>query len=80
MFFEHDSIGGKLRYVGAGHDPIFFYKKETGEVEKIIPGGIATGVRRITNVNSIKLKDMPMDDGDVFVGYTDGIIEARNSE
>jgi serine phosphatase RsbU (regulator of sigma subunit) len=49
-------------------------------VEKIIPGGLAMGVRNIVNTNSIKVRDMLLDDGDFLMGYTDGIIEARNSK
>lgn len=80
VFFEHEGMGGKLRYIGAGHDPMYYYHAKTGEVEKIIPGGIATGVRRIVNVSSIKLKDLPMEDNDMLIGYTDGIIESRNPQ
>lgn len=78
VFFEHDAMGGKLRYIGAGHDPVFLFHHKDRSVEKIIPGGIATGVRRIVNVGSVKLKDMLMEDDDILVGYTDGIIEARS--
>jgi serine phosphatase RsbU (regulator of sigma subunit) len=49
-------------------------------VEKIIPGGLAMGVRNIVNANSIKVRDMLLDDGDFLMGYTDGIIEARNNK
>jgi serine phosphatase RsbU (regulator of sigma subunit) len=78
VFFEHESMGGKLRYIGAGHDPMIFHHHKTGAIEKIIPGGLATGVRRLVNVGSIKLRELPMEDNDIFVGYTDGILEARN--
>ena len=36
-------------------------------------------MRNITNAASIKIRDLPFEDGDFFVGYTDGILEARNS-
>ncbi len=78
IFFEHESMGGKLRYIGAGHDPMVYYHAKTWQVDKIIPGGLATGVRKIVNVGSIKLKELLMEDNDIFVGYTDGILEARN--
>jgi len=38
VFFEHEGMGGKLRFIGAGHDPLIFYTAKTGTVEKIIPG------------------------------------------
>lgn len=80
VFFEHESMGGKLRFIGAWHDPLMFYTAKTGTVEKIIPGGLASGVRKILNVGSIKLKELPMENNDIFIGYTDGILEARNAQ
>lgn len=76
--FEHDSKTGKLNFIGAGHDPMYIYHKSTREVEKVIPGGLALGVRSINNVSSIKLREFDLQDGDILIGYTDGIIEARN--
>lgn len=29
VFFEHESMGGKLRYIGAGHDPMFYFHSKT---------------------------------------------------
>ena len=79
VFLEHDSTNARIRFIGAGHDPMFFYHNKTQTVEKIIPGGLAMGVRNITNSSSIKIKDVPFEDHDYLIGYTDGIIEARNS-
>jgi Stage II sporulation protein E (SpoIIE) len=80
VFVEHDATNGRMRFIGAGHDPMYVYRARTQMVEKIIPGGLAMGVRNIVNTNSIKVRDMPLDDGDFLMGYTDGIIEARNSK
>ncbi len=80
VFMEHDSMAGTLKFIGAGHDPMYIYHAKTREVEKIIPGGLALGVRNISNVGSIKVRDMILEDGDILVGYTDGIIEARNAQ
>ena len=44
----------------------------------MIPGGLAVGVRIITNMDSLKIREIDLADGDVIFGYTDGIIEARN--
>jgi serine phosphatase RsbU (regulator of sigma subunit) len=80
VFLEHDAISGRIRFIGAGHDPMYVYRAHTQTVEKIIPGGLAMGVRNIINSTSIKVRDMPLEDGDFLMGYTDGIIEARNSK
>lgn len=37
VFFELDNTSNKLSFIGAGHDPMFLYKKRTNSVEKIIP-------------------------------------------
>lgn len=29
IFFEHESMGGKLRYIGAGHDPMVYVHSRT---------------------------------------------------
>ncbi len=78
VFFELDSTTNSLSFVGAGHDPMLLYRKHSHTVEKIIPGGLALGVRLIQNTSSVKLRDIKMDDGDVLFGYTDGIIEVKD--
>ncbi len=78
VFFEYDANVGKLRFIGGGHDPIFLYRSTTKEIEKIVPGGLAMGVRITKNVGSIKVRDLDMGHRDVLFGYTDGIIEARD--
>jgi len=79
VFFELDITTNGLHFIGAGHDPMFLYRKATNTVEKIIPGGLALGVRIIPNVGSIKLRDLILENGDVLLGYTDGIIEIKDS-
>lgn len=78
VFFELDSTTNKLSFIGGGHDPMLLYRKKTNSVERIIPGGLALGVRLIPNIASIKIKDIEMADGDVLFGYTDGIIEVKD--
>lgn len=78
VFLEHDAEKNELRYIGAGHDPIFVYRSATKTVEKIIPGGLALGVRPIKNASSIKIRTFDMAHRDVIFGYTDGIIESRD--
>lgn len=80
IFFEWDYVKNSLKMVWAGHPPLFVYRKAERKVEKIIPGWLALWVRNITNVSSIKIKDVPLSDWDVVFGYTDWIIEAKNHE
>lgn len=78
VFFEWSEKERKLRFVGGGHDPLYVYRKSTKTLEKVIPGGLAIGVRIITNMESLKVREIDLADGDILFGYTDGIIEARN--
>ena len=80
VFFELNNSTNKLSFIGAGHDPMFLYRKKTNAIEKIIPGGLALGVRIIPNISSVKIKEIQMENGDVLFGYTDGIIEVKNAD
>ena len=79
VFFEWDSKKSSLKFIGAGHDPLFHYHRASGELEKVIPGGLALGVRLINNPSSIKIREIEFAHEDILLGYTDGIIEARNT-
>jgi serine phosphatase RsbU (regulator of sigma subunit) len=54
------------------------YRRKTKQIEKIVAGGLALGVRTITNKNSISAKELALDDGDILFGYTDGLVEVRD--
>jgi|GEM_PF-2482871 len=57
---------------------MFLYRKNSDIVERIIPGGLALGVRLIKNTSSIKVRELILENGDVLFGYTDGIIEMKD--
>ncbi len=80
VLFEHDGGSGRLQFLWAGHDPMYIFRHETKTVEKLIPGWLALWVRIITNKESLKPKEIFLKEHDVLIGYTDGIIEARNSQ
>ena len=80
IFFEWDIRKKKLNFIGGGHDPIYVYRRRTGELEKIIPGGLAIGVRTIKESALLKIREIPLEDGDCLVAYTDGILEARGAD
>jgi len=69
----------KLSYVGAGHEHILVYHAKTGECEAVLTGGIALGMVP-DNSKIIKEKDIPLEDGDCVVLYTDGLTEAKNKK
>lgn len=57
---------------------MYVFRKRISKLEKVIPGGLAIGVRVVKNAESLKIKQMPMDEDDIVFLYTDGIIESRS--
>lgn len=81
IFFEiQKDIPEKVNFVGMGHEPMLIYRQSTKSVEKIIPGWLAAWIRIIKEKNDIKIKDIILEDGDVLLVYSDGIIESKNAE
>ena len=78
IFFEYVYSEREIYYIGAGHDPLYIYRANMGRVEKVVPGWLALGVRKILNLESIHKKPLVLHQDDIIFGYTDGIPEARN--
>jgi sigma-B regulation protein RsbU (phosphoserine phosphatase) len=69
--FDPKTLG--LTYCSAGHDPVLLIRN--GKVRKLIEGGLPLGVE----VDHVYAKTrIQLEPQDVFVGYTDGIIDAFN--
>ncbi|MFC2155057.1 PP2C family protein-serine/threonine phosphatase [Acidobacteriota bacterium] len=70
-----------LTIASAGHNPLIVYKHKKRKTELYNPGGIAIGFRKGDAYKSIiKEKTIPIDKGDIFVFYTDGVTEAMNTK
>ena len=69
---------GNVRYSGA-HLDLLIYRKKTKKAERVGTFGIWLGllpdIKESTNEQSFKLES-----GDLFLLYTDGLIEAKNKE
>ena len=78
VMLSYDKESKKISYVGAGHEHILVYRKDSGQINDIISGGTALGM--IEDVSkTAQEKDIVLNSGDMIVLYTDGITEARNS-
>ncbi len=68
-----------LTLARAGHNPVIARKTAAGTIQKIDPKGLALGLEK-GNIFNKTLKEMnvPFEQGDVFVFYTDGFTEAMN--
>ena|SRR5437868_10711398 len=63
-----------LTYCNAGHFPPFI-KRQTGVVQRISAGGPALAAIPLADFDQIRV---PFSPSDMFVGYSDGLVECRN--
>jgi serine phosphatase RsbU (regulator of sigma subunit) len=67
---------GKLYYINGGHEPLFVINSN-GIKKYLGPTGPAVGM--MPNM-AFNIQDIQLDLGDMLVGYTDGVTEARSPE
>ncbi len=64
-----------ISYGSAGHEPLLIYNIEKDQIEKVQPKGIPVGLDK----NAIyENKEIPLEKGQVYIQFTDGIPEARD--
>jgi len=66
-----------MRYAGAGHPPVLRWRNSEGKTTKIIENGLVLGMIDEAEYSAVEL---PLQPGDRYVLYTDGIPEAANSD
>ena len=71
-----DPKTGLLCYVNGGHEPLTIVR-ETGEKLQLAPTGPAVGVMPDAAFKSDRVTLQP---GDLLIGYTDGVTEAKNMD
>ncbi len=70
-----DLVTGEFRYVNAGHEMPFIYRKDGGyEAFKIRPGFVLAGMENI----KYKEQKIQLNVGDKIFQYTDGVTEATD--
>jgi serine phosphatase RsbU (regulator of sigma subunit) len=67
---------GRLCYVNGGHEPLYVIKK-AGNRKELRPTGPAVGLMPDTRY---QVRNIQLDPGDLLVGYTDGVTEARSPD
>ena len=72
-----DPKTGILTYVNGGHEPLLVIKKSGGVKKQLNPTGPAVG---IDSKSKFDIKEVQLDAGEILMGFTDGIIEARSAE
>lgn len=68
-----DLNSGKLDYANAGHNPPLLARCQSGEIERLVRGGMAIGVEA---ESPIQEGHTNLDDGDWLILYTDGVTES----
>ncbi|MBD3257528.1 SpoIIE family protein phosphatase, partial [candidate division GN15 bacterium] len=79
----YDVAERRLNFVSAGHNPLLLYKATTRRVIRINPSGMPLGVPVTLEKSfreSLEEVEVQLDQGDLFLLYTDGITEAVNRE
>ena len=66
-----------LQYCNAGHHPAIWWEAASSTIHWLNPTGPAIGLTKNANFTS---EELHFRSGDLFVFYTDGLVEARNSE
>lgn len=73
-YAEFDEHTSTLRYTNAGHNPPLVWRA-TGEFERLECGGTVVGLFADTAYDQAAV---PLYRGDLFVAFTDGLLEAHN--
>ncbi|OQY26608.1 MAG: hypothetical protein B6244_13055 [Candidatus Cloacimonetes bacterium 4572_55] len=74
LMMNWDIKKGELRYTGAGHEYIMFYRAKTKQIEMIRSGGLWLGV--FDDVQEyLQEKKLTFETGDAILLYTDGVTE-----
>jgi phosphoserine phosphatase RsbU/P len=66
---------GTLSYAGAGHPPLLLWRKSTGAASQLLENGLVMGQFEEATYDSLQV---PIEAGDRFVLYTDGILETNS--
>jgi len=72
-----DPQTGILTYINAGHDPLLIVNECGGIKEQLNPTGPSVG---IDSESKFDIEEIQLEVGEILIGYTDGVIEARSAE
>ena len=64
-----------MRYAGAGHPPVLQWRNSTGKCSKVLENGLILGMFEEAVYEAL---EFPVEPGDRYVLYTDGVPEAAN--
>jgi sigma-B regulation protein RsbU (phosphoserine phosphatase) len=65
-----------MRYAGAGHPPVLQWRNSTGKTARLFENGLVLGMVEEATYDAL---EFPLELGDRYVLYTDGVLEATNA-
>jgi sigma-B regulation protein RsbU (phosphoserine phosphatase) len=71
-----DTVARTLRYAGAGHPPLIVWERSSGTTRAVLENGLFLGYFPEATYSAVEI---PFQEGDWAVLYTDGIVEAPNA-
>ena len=72
-------VDGRLEFAGA-HEELVVYRAQLGRCERVPTPGLWAGISATPAPGAVESGYCRLEPGDVLLLYTDGVIEARNSE
>jgi serine phosphatase RsbU (regulator of sigma subunit) len=72
-----DPDSGTLTYINGGHEPLLIIGRSGGIRKELKPTGPAVGIQP---ESIFEISEIQLEPGELLLGYTDGIIEARSDE
>ena len=79
LFFEIDkNFRNAFNVTWMWHEPVLIYREKDKKPGKIIIWGLAGGIREIKNKEDIKIKTVELNNWDVVLTYSDGVLESKN--
>ena len=71
---------GEMQYASAGHSKPLLYRAATGKTSYLEAGGMPLGMDdNDFFADTLEIRKLKLEPGDIFVQYTDGLSEAMNS-
>jgi len=65
-----------MRYAGAGHPPVLQWRDSAGKTTQVLENGLILAMFEEARYEAL---EFPLEPGDRYVLYTDGVLEAANS-
>ncbi|ULG75394.1 SpoIIE family protein phosphatase [Leptospira interrogans] len=77
IFILFEKEGGYAYFCSAGHNPIYYYRKEQNKIVVLESTGFVLGIGIPDEYSVLKIKTSP---GDKILVYTDGVLDAANEK